>query len=231
MTYTVGKVFGIEIKLHALLVLLFALGSYGWYPKYGVQGCLFGALLVALMLLCVLLHEFGHSLVAQHFGIPVKSIMLWPLGGLALLTKKPPSPRTGLLISAAGPAVNVVIGLIFLVIDMFVLTKADLLTLKGELTPSVTTLLLVLCLNNFFLAIFNLLPAWPMDGGMILLHTLALKMNVTKAMKITANISRGTAVIFGTFAAYNFWITAAIIAGFVFFQSPTRPVYREDIYG
>lgn len=231
MTYKVGTLFGIQVRLHIALVIIFALGAIQWYPKHGVAGALFGMLLVGILLACILLHEFGHSLVAKHFKIPVRDIMLWPLGGIATLEKKPANPRQGLLISIAGPAVNVVLSIIFFAIMSVVLQTSDLKALSDNLTPSWQSLLVILCINNLFLAVFNLIPAYPMDGGQILLHGLSLKIDPSKAMHISAWVARILAMVLGTYAIYHFWFMAAAICVFVFIGAPTRKVTRDEIYG
>lgn len=230
MIWRIGKVFGIEIRLHLFLLAVIFLMSSQW-SKYGLEGIVFGVILASTLFLCILLHEFGHSLVAQHFGIPVQSITLWPLGGLALLTRRPKSPKEGLLISLAGPAVNVVISLLLFVVMKFTLSLADVKGVMESMAPNATTLLVILCVNNMALAVFNMMPAFPMDGGQVLLHALSFKIDPGKAMRITAFVARFVAVAVGTYAIFHFWFMVAAICVYIFISAPTRRMTREDIYG
>src|SRR5689334_8786791 len=115
-SFRIARVFGIDILVHFTFFLIVIIGASQW-SRFGVRGMIFGAGLWLLVFLCVTLHELGHSVVAQHFGIPVKQIILLPIGGVAMLGKNPDRPLHELLIAIAGPAVNVVIA-IFLAIAL-----------------------------------------------------------------------------------------------------------------
>src|SRR5438067_841353 len=141
------------------------------YGPAGTAGIVFGLSLTLLIFLCVLLHELGHSVVAQGFGVTVKEIILLPIGGVAMLGRMPKEPRQELLIALAGPVVNVVIaaaiwiglhlGGRFFNVDLPALTRTGL-------HPSPLLLFAQLMNVNLALALFNMIPAFPLDGGRVL---------------------------------------------------------------
>jgi Zn-dependent protease len=146
---------------------------------------------VALVYTCVVLHEFGHALTARKLGIPVQHIVLLPFGGMALLGRLPRSPRAELLIVAAGPAVNFAIAGLALV-----LLGGWPTDLGGDVLPTFHghDVLEFLLLANLVLGCFNLLPAFPMDGGRILRALLAIKLDYLRATRWALYIGRGVAV-------------------------------------
>lgn len=154
-----GRIFGITVRIHALLVLLGVLLLVSQGP--------WGALDFALLIFVVLLHELGHSLVAQRLGVQVVDIQLWPLGGMARMSEMPESSRIEGWIAVAGPAVN------FALAGTAALALLSGLPLRGPewLAPIVVRFLEV----NLALGVFNLLPAFPTDGGRILRAWLARK--------------------------------------------------------
>src|SRR4051812_18420402 len=161
------RVFGIDIKVHATFVLALGLGAIQW-SGFGVPGAAFGVLLIALLFLCVVLHELGHSLVAKSFGIPVREIILLPIGGISQMTRRPTKPMQELLIAVVGPLVNVGIalglaGFGYLWLGSDGIERA--FSALSRATPSLPTLWVMLLTSNILLAVFNMLPALPMDGG------------------------------------------------------------------
>lgn len=215
---TLGRVFGIDLKVHATFLLALAFGAYQW-SHHGTRGAVFGALLVALLFVCVVLHELGHSLVAKGFGIPVREILLLPIGGVAQMTKKPKTPGQELLIAIAGPLVNVAIaaglagvGALWLGTDGMAETFAGL----NGAPPSLPTLWAVLLGTNVMLAVFNMLPALPMDGGRVLRSVLAMGLGQNRATRIAAVVARVLAVGMFGFALWQLQPMLALIAMFVF---------------
>src|SRR5512147_1121877 len=124
-SWPVARFAGIDVKIHATFLIILVLGAMQW-SGFGVPGMAFGALLMLLLFTCVTLHEFGHSLVAQRFGIAVREIVLLPIGGVALLARNPSKPLHELLIAAAGPAVNVVIVAVLAAVLGMRVTAADM---------------------------------------------------------------------------------------------------------
>jgi Zn-dependent protease len=108
-SFTIARVSGIDIKIHATFFLILLLGAVQWGGPNGYIGAFFGVLLMVLLFVCVVLHELGHSLVAQYFGLPVSEIILLPIGGLSKLEKNPRKPLEELLLAVAGPLVNLMI--------------------------------------------------------------------------------------------------------------------------
>ncbi|MFP5284765.1 MAG: site-2 protease family protein, partial [Thermoanaerobaculia bacterium] len=108
-SWRLGSVAGIDLKLHATFPLILLLGAAQWMSPHGLPGAAFGALLMLALFACVALHELGHALAARGFGIPVREIVLLPIGGVAVLGRNPRRPLHELLIAVAGPLVNVAI--------------------------------------------------------------------------------------------------------------------------
>jgi Zn-dependent protease len=208
MSWKLGRVAGIDLYLHPtfLLLLLFV----GLAPG---QGGLEAVVLLAAAFGCVLLHELGHALMARQYGIDTADITLYPIGGVARLTRMPRSPGAEFLIALAGPAVNVVIAL----------TLSALQALWGG-SPLWTdspaaTLLDLLIGANWILAAFNMIPAFPMDGGRVLRALLSGWLGRLRATEVAATIGQGLALAFGVYSLMHFsWIQVAL-AGFIYFAA------------
>lgn len=212
-----ARVAGIDLKVHLSFLLIVLLGAMQW-GGFGVRGALFGAVLTLLTFASVTLHELGHSLVALRFGVPVKDITLYPIGGVARLGRRPSRPLHELLIALAGPAVNVVLALIIGALGVWLYGQGamlDALQYARTDSPTVITLVAMLAASNAILAVFNMLPALPMDGGRVLRSVLASFVGNEKATAISAWLARGLAVLL--FAAGLFGNPVlAVIALFVF---------------
>lgn len=213
---TLTRVRGIEIKVHATFVLILVWAAYYWGSDGG-RGIAFGVVATLLLFLCVTLHELGHALTAQHYGIEVKDITLLPIGGVARI-EVPDNPRQELWIAVAGPAVNVAIAVILIVVGA-ILSATSLLT-PGNLVDSMREakwdgLLSYLTLANIYLVVFNAIPAFPMDGGRILRALLALRMDYRRATGIAVSVGQALAFGFGLlgFVTADFFLI--VIAVFV----------------
>ncbi len=207
---------GIPVFIHATFLLIIGwVALVHWMQGHNVATTLQGILFVLFIFLCVVLHEFGHALTAARFNIKTRSITLLPIGGVASLERMPERPREELLVALAGPLVNVVIAMALLAVLLVTNSLQPLETL------SVTggSLLERLMVVNLFLVAFNLLPAFPMDGGRVLRAILAMRLNYVKATSIAASIGQGMALLFGLlglfgnpflfFIAFFVWIGAA----------------------
>lgn len=184
------RVAGIQLRIHVTFLLLIGWLAFGYYAEGGSAAAAGRVLFILLLFLCVVLHEFGHALAAKSFGINTPDITLLPIGGVARLERMPEEPKQELIIALAGPAVNIVIALGLLVaIDW-----------RGAADSSVveaSTLPAKLLAINVMLVLFNLLPAFPMDGGRVLRALLATRLSYARATQIAASIGQGCAFVFG----------------------------------
>jgi Zn-dependent protease/CBS domain-containing protein len=184
------RIAGIQLRVHVTFLLLIAWLGFNYYATGGSAAAASGVLFILLLFLCVVLHEFGHALTAKHFGINTPDITLLPIGGVARLERMPEEPKQELMIAIAGPLVNVVIAVcLFLVIgsrQMFSPTTAH----GGNALSQLLSI-------NIMLVLFNLLPAFPMDGGRVLRALLATRLSYARATQIAATIGQGCAFIFG----------------------------------
>ncbi|MBK8987984.1 MAG: site-2 protease family protein [Chloroflexi bacterium] len=210
---------GIDIRLHFTfpLILLWAALQFG-LAGGGGESALFGVIVISLLFVLVTLHELGHSFAALYYGVPVKQIVLSPIGGVAQLQEMPEKPVQEFVIAAAGPAVNLVVALLMaLFIPVLGLDRADFvaaLTLNAGLTA--TAVFAYLFVYNIFLALFNLIPAFPLDGGRIFRSLLAMKLDYIQATNIAVGVGRATAVMLGIYALFNGGIFLIFIAVFIY---------------
>lgn len=188
------RVAGIDVYIHGTFLLLIAfLAISGLVGGQGVTAMVRGTMLILAVFSTVVLHEFGHALTARHFGVATRDITLLPIGGVARLEKMPDKPSEQLLVAFAGPAVNLAIALLLFGLLRLhdAQTGFESLHLGGG--PFLTQLMWI----NVSLAVFNLLPGYPMDGGRILRALLAMRMEPERATQKAARVGQGVAVIFG----------------------------------
>jgi Zn-dependent protease len=206
MSWKLGQVAGIDVFLHPTFLLLLAYVGM-------TQGGIGSILLVSSVFGCVLLHELGHALMARRFGIATEDITLYPIGGVARLRRMPRAPGAELLIALAGPAVNLLI--------VLALTLFSALGLPGSpWSPSPLGLFLdTLITINWVLALFNLIPAFPMDGGRVLRALLSGWLGRPRATVIAAGIGRGLALLFGVYCLYHQAYLQALLAWFIYFAA------------
>lgn len=204
----IGKFFGIEVFIHWTFWILIGWIFLMYFRVNGdlVQG-LWGAAFVLALFGCVVLHEFGHALTARRFGVRTKNITLYPIGGIASLEGMPEKPQQELVVALVGPSVNLVIaGILWLYLSASgKLPDFTAVEATGGMVqfPFLFTLLTA----NLVLALFNLIPAFPMDGGRALKSILAFWMDAATATRIAAGIGQLLAIVFvflGFF--YNFWL-------------------------
>lgn len=212
------KLFGIPVKVHWTFALLIAYVAFVAYSQgIGLPGTIMTLVLLALVFVCVVLHEYGHALTARKFGVITRDIILSPIGGIARLENIPDKPREELLIAIAGPMVNVVIAAIIL--GLYLIFAGELLPLLtnefwqfDEAQPLGWLLLKI----NLLLIGFNIIPAFPMDGGRVARALLSIRFNRITATKIASYMGRGLAIVFIIVSLFwgNFILT--IIGIFVF---------------
>jgi Zn-dependent protease len=215
-SWKVGKVGGIEIKIHATFVLALVWGAVVWGGGR-LSGLAYGTLLTIVLFSVVLLHELGHSIAAKRYGIPVQDIMLLPIGGVARLSRMPEKPSEELVVALAGPLVNVAFILLFAPV---VLLGGGLggrsLTATALASPGLASFTAFVLLVNASLLLFNLIPAFPLDGGRVLRALLALKLPYVRATDMAAAIGRVLAVGLGVYGLMSFNFLLPIIAVFIF---------------
>ena len=193
------RVFGIRLEVHATFVLLLAYA--GWLgAKGGATGVASSVCTVILMFVVVVLHELGHALAARRYGIRASRILLLPIGGMAEFDSIPRQPRREILIALAGPAVNYLLaGLLLLFFGWPKLLSETGTPTQWSQVPA--TLLAV----NLIMGLFNLLPAFPMDGGRVLRALLAMRLDYLGATRWAARIGQGIALLLSAAAAYESW--------------------------
>jgi Zn-dependent protease len=188
-----GTFSGIPVNLHWTFLALLGFVALSQLVSTGsVAVALSGVLFVAAIFACVVLHEFGHALAARRYGIGTRDVTLLPIGGIARLDRMPRDPRQELWVALAGPAVNIAIAGL-LGIWLF-LTGPAAGVGTGLMGGSFAARLLSV---NIALVVFNMLPAFPMDGGRVLRALLAQRIGHLKATDVAAKIGRGVAVVFG----------------------------------
>jgi Zn-dependent protease/CBS domain-containing protein len=184
------RIGGIQLRIHVTFLLLIGWLGFGYYTAGGSAEAASRVLFILLLFLCVVLHEFGHALAAKSFGINTPDITLLPIGGVARLERMPEEPKQELIIALAGPAVNVVIALGLLI-------AIDWRGAADSAVVDASTLPAKLLAINVVLVLFNLLPAFPMDGGRVLRALLATRLSYARATQIAASIGQGCAFVFG----------------------------------
>ncbi len=219
------RVRGIRISLHFLFLLLLAYACYDGWREDGGTGLVWSAGTILAFFTCVVLHELGHSLTAMHFGIRVRRILLTPIGGVAEFDRIPRLPSQELLITAAGPAVNFVIaGVLWLALPF-----PPNWTMNAA-SDSALDLLRVLAVWNLRIGLFNLIPAFPMDGGRILRALLALRLPYLRATYWATTVAKVVIVPGTLLMLYLGQYFVAAIFIFIFFagQAEYRAVRRRE---
>jgi Zn-dependent protease len=242
-SFKIGRASGIDVKVHWTFLLLLAFFGFTAYQN---SGSLLSALvtvgIIVALFVCVLLHEFGHSIVAQRLGIEIADITILPIGGLARLKSLPERPWDEVKIAVAGPLVNVVLAPIFFAIALLLgdnlMAPANIL----EGVQSAGQVFAYLGYINVALVLFNLIPAFPMDGGRVLRGLLATRLGPVRATDISSAVGQFFAVAFFLVGLLNGNFLLALIAVFIFFgasgeaqmvrqQGLTRGLSVSDVMG
>ncbi len=221
-SWKLGEFRGIAVKMHAtfLILLAFVVISH-WSDGHSIEKTLEGVGFILALFGCVVLHEFGHALMAARFGIKTRDITLLPIGGVARLERMPEKPVQELWVALAGPAVNVVIATVLFVWIRFTSSFTPLEQLDVTSGSFLERLMVV----NVFMIVFNMLPAFPMDGGRVLRALLATRLEYSRATQIAASVGQFMALMFAfmgilgnpflIFIALFVWIGAAQEASMV----------------
>ena len=193
-SWKLGEFSGIGVYVHATFLLLVGwIGLSHWVESRSLTTTIIGVGFILAIFACVVFHEFGHALTAKRYGIRTKDIVLLPIGGVARLERIPENPVQELWVALAGPAVNVVIAAALFLWLLITGGWDPLTSLSTTTGPFLERLVVV----NVFLAVFNLVPAFPMDGGRVLRALLALRLDYSQATQIAANIGQWLAFGFG----------------------------------
>lgn len=234
-SFPIGRLFGIQLRVHILFVYLSAgFILLGASKGSGITAAAFLGMLVVL----VLLHELGHARVAQHFGVTVVDIVLWPLGGMARMSALPEEPRVEGLVAIAGPLVNLTLAALgslgLLLIDQLQLIELteqleQVHPLEGQLV-GLQSILALFVMANLMLGLFNLIPAFPMDGGRILRAFLGRKRSWLEATEGAVKVSRFVAVmmIIGSFLLPRSSCMLPLIGLYVLFEG-TRELWMTRL--
>src|SRR4026208_653571 len=182
----IGRVAGTVVRVHLTFLLFLAWIFAASYASGGAATAWDSLTFMVLLFLCVLLHEFGHIFTARAFGVPTPYVTLLPIGGVAQLERIPEEPWEEFLIAIAGPLVNVAIALALMAFAGAHLGTGELYA--GGSPP--TSLSDRLAAVNLFLAAFNMIPAFPMDGGRVLRALLAVRMGYVRAPEIAASVGQ-----------------------------------------
>ena len=221
-SFPAGRIAGIDLKIHGTFFLLLAWIGFVYYRQGGTAAAIDGLIFILLIFVCVVLHEFGHALAARRYGIKTRDITLLPIGGVARLERMPDKPREEVIVALAGPAVNIVIAAaLWIVIG---LTSG--IPAPEMMEETGTSLALRLFTVNIWLVLFNMIPAFPMDGGRVLRALLAMRMNYGRATQVAASIGQGIAFIF--FIICLWWNPLLLlIAVFVYFGAGSELAFAQ----
>lgn len=228
--WKLGTFAGIDVFVHATFVLLLAWVGYShWLVRQNWGDVMTGVLFIVAIFLCVVLHEYGHALTARKYGIKTRDITLYPIGGVARLERMPDKPIEELWVALMGPAVNVVIagGLyVYLYLTGGLVPITQLSIASGNFLARLMVL-------NIWLVLFNLIPAFPMDGGRVLRAILAMRMEYVRATQVAASIGQGIAFIFGFIGLFTnpFLLFIALFVWIGASQEASMVRVRDSISG
>ena len=221
-SFTIGRIAGIDLKVHVTFSLLLAWIGFVYYRSGGMPAAIDGVLFVLLIFLLVVLHEFGHALAARRYGIETRDITLLPIGGLARLERMPDKPREEVIVALAGPAVNVVIAAVLALFIGFSGGWPD----PHIMERTGMSLAFRLFSVNVWLVLFNMIPAFPMDGGRVLRAVFAMRMNYARATQLAASVGQGIAFIF--FIIGLWWNPMLLlIAVFIYFGANSEAALAQ----
>ena len=216
------RVGGIQVKMHITfpLILIWAALSFGIFNQGGWEGALYGVLVTSLIFVIVVLHELGHSAAARRYDVEVQQIVLLPLGGVAQMERIPEEPGQELVIAIAGPLVNFVLAVVLALAAPLAgqsLSAASLTSLSASIgTLSLGSIFLYVFVTNLFIGVFNLIPAFPMDGGRILRALLATRLRYTQATSIAVSIGQILSWGFGLWGFLTGNFLLIILAIFIY---------------
>jgi Zn-dependent protease/CBS domain-containing protein len=182
----IGTIAGTAVRIHVTFLLFLVWIWVASYTSGGAEAAWSGLIFMVLLFACVLAHEFGHIFTARAFGVATPDVTLLPIGGVARLERIPEEPRQEFLIAIAGPAVNVAIALVLVAVAGANIDTHHLAAVESTKISLVDRLAAV----NLFLAAFNMIPAFPMDGGRVLRALLAIRLGYVRATQVAATVGQ-----------------------------------------
>lgn len=197
-SFPIGVIAGTVIKIHVTFVLFLVWIAGAAWRAGGFEAALTTTAFVLLLFACVLAHEFGHIFAARRYGIRTPSVILSPIGGIASLERIPEDPKQELVVAIAGPAVNVVIAIVLFLILGATLDTTNFMEIENPGLSLVARLAAV----NVILVVFNLIPAFPMDGGRVLRALIAMRRPHAQATRIAGRIGQAAAVAFAVIGLF-----------------------------
>ena len=227
----VGRFAGIKVQIHWTFWLLFLFVGFMVFANDGsISDLIWNFIFVFALFFCVVLHEFGHALTARKYGIGTRSITLLPIGGLASLEEMPENPVEEFYVAIAGPMVNVVIALLlfpFVSVESYI--GQDPEVLQEQLAAiNAGNFLFYLFFVNIALVLFNMLPAFPMDGGRIFRALLSMKYGRIKATKMASGLGKFMALLFFLFGLF-YSIILTVIAVFIWFGAHSENIMIQQL--
>jgi Zn-dependent protease/CBS domain-containing protein len=219
-SWKVVRFAGIDVFIHITFLLLpLYFGLVAWRQNGSLAAVIEAIVFILAVFGCVVCHEFGHALTARQFGIKTRDITLLPIGGVASLESMPEKPQHEILVALAGPAVNVVIAAL---IGFWLNSQGELQDMTSLANQEHTPFIFQLMFVNIFLAVFNLLPAFPMDGGRVLRALLAFGFSRVRATLYAARIGQVFAVVFALYGLLGNGPTLVLIGIFLWFAAATE---------
>ena len=199
-SWKIGKFAGIDVYLHTTFLLLIGwIALTSWLQENSLTAVVSSVGFILALFASVVFHEYGHALTARRFGVKTRDITLYPIGGVAKLERIPEDPKQELWVALAGPAVNLVIALVLFIWLIF----SNALEPLAGISVTGGSFVERLMVTNLILVGFNLIPAFPMDGGRVLRPLLAMRLEYTNATQIAATIGQGIAFLFGFIGLFS----------------------------
>jgi Zn-dependent protease/CBS domain-containing protein len=211
-SFSIGRIAGTEIKVHVTFLLFVAWIALVEYQQAGPAAAVATTLFLFAVFLCIVLHEFGHILMARRFGVRTPDVILLPIGGVARLERIPDEPKQELLIAIAGPLVTLAIAVL---LYLLIVVSGDQPSFRDPTTGDVSFLERLMAVNTYLL-LFNLIPAFPMDGGRVLRALLASRMGLLRGTRAAATLGQTLAVVGGLYGLTRPAPFLVLIAFFVF---------------
>jgi len=217
-SFPIAKVAGSEIRIHLTFFLLLLWIGIAHFQQGGGAAATEGVLFIVAVFACVVLHELGHAIAARRYGIKTPRITLLPIGGVAELEKMPEKPMEEVVVAIAGPLVNVAIAAVLI---LFLGAHPDMATVSNIEDPQ-PGFLARLAVVNIILVVFNMIPAFPMDGGRVLRALLATKYSRVRATEIAATVGQVTSFVFGFLGLLSGNVLLIFVAIFVYIAATSE---------